>query len=778
MRMIIQVAKSELRNLFYSPVAWFLLVAFFVQCAWFYTDPLGIIANWQDISNKNNPEFTEWPNSSLTRNLFLGDEGFFSNVLQNLYLFIPLLTMGLIGREVQDGTIKLLYSSPVKIRQIVTGKFLAIIIFNVLLSVIIGLFFIAATWHIRSVDYGMLVSALLGFFLLASAYAAIGTFMSSLTIYQIISALGTFFIVLTLTLIGNVWQQYDLIRDITYFLFLSGRTERMLNGLITSKDVIYFLVVIIMFLSLTILKLRGTRESLPWYISAGRYLGVVVIALMAGYISSRPAVTGYWDTTQQKVNTINYKTQQLIHEIGKEPLEVTLFTNYLGGGGGNGIPEARNKYLSRLWEPYTRFKPDIIFNYEYYYDYDSTIMGDYYSKTFPGKSVDQIAQKMAKERDFDLSDFQTPGEMRKKIDLRPENLRLVMQLKYKGRTEFLRTFDDSQFWPDEYMVAAVLKKLLHPEKIPVAYFINGHYERNIYKSGEREFKGHTTGKDSRISLLNYGFEVDTIAIENEDFPVNTDLVVLADPKAKLSEKSMAKISNYISQGGNMFIMGEPCKQEIINPVLRPLGVYLDDGIILTPSMHEAQDMVIAPLDSAMLQLMKDSAVPVVSEYFKRPLLIPGVAAVQALDSGDFTINTLYKTEKRTTWLRRAPFVRDSAKVHFQDAEGDLRSTGDGFAALVSLQRNVGTKDQRIIVAGDADFLSNLRSPRSIRVSRYLYSWLNNGEFPIFVMRAEPPDNWLLITADSAKFFTVIFLYVLPAAILLFAAILLTRRKRK
>ncbi|MCH5687349.1 hypothetical protein LWM68_25655 [Niabella sp. W65] len=40
--------------------------------------------------------------------------------------------------------------------------------------------------------------------------------------------------------IDQVWQQYDFVRDLTYFLSLKNRTNRVLNGLLTTKDIIYF----------------------------------------------------------------------------------------------------------------------------------------------------------------------------------------------------------------------------------------------------------------------------------------------------------------------------------------------------------------------------------------------------------------------------------------------------------------------------------------------------------------------------------------------------------
>jgi ABC-2 type transport system permease protein len=114
MKILFKIAKNELRHLFYSPIAWFLLIVFLVQCSLLYCDPVFNLANVQDITRKDNPSYQF--NSSLTYSLFV-ESGIFMGVMRNLYLFIPLLTMGLIGREWDNGSSKLLYSSPVRLRQ-------------------------------------------------------------------------------------------------------------------------------------------------------------------------------------------------------------------------------------------------------------------------------------------------------------------------------------------------------------------------------------------------------------------------------------------------------------------------------------------------------------------------------------------------------------------------------------------------------------------------------------------------------------------------------------
>lgn len=773
MKLTFKIAKTELRNLFYSPVAWFLAIAFMVQCGYFYTNALYGTAKWQDLLLRNRPDFKDFGPVSLTNRIFLERDGIFTIALQNLFLFVPLLTMGLISREINNGTIKLLYSSPVKIRQIVLGKYLAIMLYNLLLLLIVGTFMVAGAFNIRSVDYGLLLSAALGFYLLVCTYSAIGLFMSSLTTYQIVSAIGSFITIFVLSRIGGLWQKIDFVRDLTWFLSLSGRTGKMLEGLLISRDIIYFVVIVYMFLAFTLLKLGGARESKPWYVKARGYAVVMVVALGIGYLSSRPMFTGYWDLTATQDNTIHPNTQQIIKELGKEPMEVTLYTNMTGNGVDRGLPENRNAYLSGLWDPYIRFKPDIKFNYVYYYDYDSSIDGGAMRKNFPGKSVKQIAEQLADVYDVNLSRFQTPQAIHKKIDLQPENYRVVMQLKYKGQTTFLRTYDDNIFWPFEQHVAASVKRLLQA-KMPKILFVTGDLERSVYKKGEREYSLHTIAKGFRFSLMNLGFDADSISLNTSNIPPDVTALVLADPKTALSDTALAKIKQYIDQGGNMLILGEPGKQQMLNPLLQQLGVQLMDGILVEPSKDEMPHMVTPYITSAGGNLADERELLLLRKRGDTlKVLMPGATAIAYASQGAFTINRLLMTSGKT-WLKAGKLVTDSVPPVYSPEEGDIKGA---FPTAIALTRQVKDRQQRIIVCSDADILSNLRQGGGF-LGRALYSWLDEGKFPIYTPKPDPKDNKLKLTSAGVKILQTVFVWVLPALMLVLGSILLIRRKRK
>ncbi|MDQ0109818.1 ABC-2 type transport system permease protein [Chitinophaga terrae (ex Kim and Jung 2007)] len=770
--MIFKIAKTDLRNLFYSPVAWFLTIAFWIQIAYFYMNSLLPRAKWYDISVNNDPKF-KGTGSSFTAELFLMGESIFANILQNLYLFVPLLTMDLISREMNSGTIKLLYSSPIKTRDIVLGKYLAIMFYNLLLLGIIGIFLLTGYLNIQSADYGILLSSALGFYLLVCAYTAIGLFMSSLSNYPIVSAIGSFIVVLVLGRIGTLWQQYDFVRDLTYFLSISGRTGKMLTGLITTKDILYFLAVIYIFVGFTLIRLKGARSYQPWPLRLGQYILVFATAVLIGFAGSRPGFIAYWDTTAGKIHTLRENTQKIIKDLGDEPVQVTLYTNLFAEGCALGFPEKRNDYLTRLWEPYLRFKPNLSFRYVYYYDvkkHDSMLY-----RRFPGKNLQEIAKEVAKGFDQPLSAFQTPEEVHKEIDLEPENYAVVMELSYKGRKTFLRTFIDNTFWPNETQVAAALKRL-QLAKMPKVIFLTGNLERSVYKLGEREYSGHSTDKQSRGSLINNGFDIDTICLENQDIPKDANIVVLADPKTALSETSQNKLKAYTDNGGNLLITGEPGKQSILNPVLESMGIRMLDGTIVQLSRNYTPDMLTPYITREATGLAEQSfLVGLRTEWDTARLLMPGAAPLVQFDSSIFHMQPLLMADTNA-WLKTGRLVIDSAAPVFNPAEGDVKS--DGFVTALQLKRNINNKEQRIIVCGDADFMDNNWLRANLGIEQTFYSWMDNNDFPIYPHYAPPKDDKLRITYQGAIVEKTIYLWLIPGLLLMTGTVLLIRRKRQ
>jgi gliding motility-associated transport system permease protein/gliding motility-associatede transport system auxiliary component len=841
MKLIFKIAKNELRNMFYSPVAWFLILVFLVICGFTYSNYVFGISKLYEGFYKNFPAgmVSNLLDNSMSDNI---RNNLFDFILQYLYLFVPLLTMSIISREYNTGTIRLLYTSPVKLRQVVFGKYLAIMIFNLIFVFILCIFYVSMIFDVKSPVYGPFFSATLGMYLLLCAFTAIGFFMSSLTTYQTISAIASFTILFALTYIGGLWQQYPFVRDLTYFLSINNRIEKMLAGLIRTKDILYYLVIIYMFVAFTLLKLDAQRRSRPWYIQAARYMAISISGLLIGYIGSRPRLTGYLDLTPLQVNTIRPETQQNLRALDDSELDVTVYCNLFKSLPGHSFmqggwfvrPTDYNTFLDG-WESYIRFRPDIKFKYEYYYYASPSEAQELYHR-FPGKTLQQIVGIGAKLMMMDSAIFKSPQEIRiENKDLDRIGYNPVIQLQYKGRKAFffmLPPYGHSTRNGDaeEPMMNAALKRL-SGAKMPKLAFVTGELERNILKSGEREYRNQiynmvplgfdytmvnlarqdsasalsillakdtTIDKTTRVDKVSIGDSTGSALnsfVSNGAISSDVTTVVLADPKVEFTPVALSKLKNYLDNGGNMLILGEPKKQQILNPLLRQLGVQLMPGQLVQPSTNETPEKVKSyqtPLywDLAKkygLRLNKEIWARDGYDYFENIFsqVMRSVVPISYTRDSGFRIQLLMTTKPinkangNPPWLKTGKLVLDSVAPVFNAQEGDTRQ--DSFATVIQLTRQIKGKEQRIILCGDADFISNGNGLATDNSYVELYSWLNDNRFPVYakpLLSHFPPDNTLIIGPKRAFVQKIVYSWVLPAILLLLASVILLRRKRK
>ncbi|WP_158989171.1 Gldg family protein [Mucilaginibacter sp. L196] len=690
MKTTLKIAKAELNTLFYSPIAWFLSIVFLIQCGFAYTSTMENLVNQQEMG----PIYARWL-SYLTSVVFGLPQGLYAMVTTKIFLYIPLLTMGLVSREINSGTIKLLYSSPIKIREIIIGKYLAIMAYNLLLIMILAVFVVSGMLSIHSADKGLLFSGLLGIYLLLCAYSAIGLFMSCLTSYQVVSAISTLVLFAILGYIGTIWQNIDFVRNLTFFLSISGRTDHLLSGLISTKDIFYFFVIVYIFIGLSIIKLQAEREAKSIALLIGKYVLVVISGLFIGYITAIPGFAGYYDATSTLTESLSPNVKNIVKGLKDGPLEVTSYINLFDDNFYDGSPQQRNKDLAR-WEPYLRFKSDIKINYVYFYDslYTNKMM----YRGYEGKSLKQITTHYLKNYNLDLEHFKSPEEIRKIINLRPENNRYVMQLKYQGRSTFLRLFDDQLKYPREAEIAAALQRLTI--KIPKIAFVTGEFERSIDKFTDKDYEKLTNDISFRYALVNQGFDVESLILQEQEIPSDIAVLVIADPRVSFSQEVLNKIQRYINNGGNLLIAGEPGKQAKIDPIIQALGVNFIDGELVQKSKDFAPDLI-RPLITKVAAGFSSE----LKEHYTDSLSVsmPNASALNYSVKSEFHVEPLLLTNEKETWNKKDKFVLDSADVVFSPEKGDEQRK---FPTALALTRMVNGKQQRIVIAGDADFLSN------------------------------------------------------------------------
>lgn len=736
MKIIIRIARQELSLLFHSPVAWLILIVFPVQIGIDFIHYIQMIGRAQRMGS----HFSE-----VTAMIFASpQQGFFPGVKSTLYLYIPLLTMGLISRETHSGSIKLLLSSPIKVRDIVLGKYVAMMGYGALLLLIIVLYGISGSFFIENMDWKLLVSGSTGLYLLICAYAAIGLFMSSLTTYQVVAAISTLAVLAGLNFIGGLFQGNDAVRGITHFMSISGRTEQFIFGLISSEDAFYFVLVIGFFLAITGMRLLDQREARPTYIRALRYVGLIALCFLTGYISSRPIFTGYIDMTATKTHTLGPQSLELIKGMQK-PLKITTYVNILDNNYYLGAPEKKSAD-ERILTPYRRFMPNLQMEYVYYYDFSNNKQ---LYKNYPGESDAAIAKKVADIQDLNYKKVIPPEEIRKTVDLSGEENRLVRLLQYGNQKTFLRYYNDIRIYPSEQEFTAALKRIVTPQQIPVVTFLTGNGERSITKEGDAALKKFVNELSFRGALINQGFNVDTVNLVHEEIPAATSVLVIADPKIAIPPVAQAKLDQYIASGGNLFVITEPGSQEILKPILQQLGVQQEDTPVLEESRDYAPDFILAGFS--------DSA----------EMIAPKLAA--------------YKADSAVVSMVGAVSLQYGQQHGFHTVP--LLIAKNRQALAVAAERKVKDKVQRIIVTGDADFMSSGELARrkpdiwNQPMITELFRWFTYGDFPVNTGAIRSKDA--IDSDDNGILMMRIFFFgVIPVSLLIFATVLLLYRKRR
>lgn len=249
------IAKMEMQIYFTSPIIYILATVFLSICGYMYWD---LLTNFSEISFRavNLDRMIQTENISANTMVFtplFSYMGFF------LLLIIPLMTMRLFSEEKKIGTMELLLTYPTTNFEIVFGKFLAS--FTVLV-IMIGatLIYPLITRIYGAVKFAPLMAGYLGLLLQGIAIMSVGIFSSSLTENQIVASIITYGIVVILSSIQ--WTADFIPKVVSRFLeyiSISTHSNTLINGVIDTRDVVYFIMFSFFFIWLTLKSLESER---------------------------------------------------------------------------------------------------------------------------------------------------------------------------------------------------------------------------------------------------------------------------------------------------------------------------------------------------------------------------------------------------------------------------------------------------------------------------------------------------------------------------------------
>jgi ABC-2 type transport system permease protein len=181
-----------------------------------------------------------------------------------LIFLIPAVTMRSFSDEKKQGTIELLLTKPLSIWQIVNGKFLGSLLL-IVIALLPTLVYVYVIYSLGlpegNIDLGSTIGSYFGLLFLVASYTSIGIFTSTLSENQIVAFLLSVFICFAIYYgFEGVSTYVKSFEDNVAKIGMDYQFKSMSLGVIDTRDVLYFLSITYLFLSLTVFKLKSLKS--------------------------------------------------------------------------------------------------------------------------------------------------------------------------------------------------------------------------------------------------------------------------------------------------------------------------------------------------------------------------------------------------------------------------------------------------------------------------------------------------------------------------------------
>lgn len=425
---------------------------------------------------------------------------------------VPILTMRVLAEEKHAKTDQLLLTAPISVGKIVLGKFLALAL---VYTICIGVICVAplVLMIFGEVPLAETYVGILGFWLYGLATIAIGTFVSSLTESQVISAVVSFGLIFVGYMMSSICSVIsssgNLLTKILGCYDLYTPLDDFFNGTLSVTGIVYYLSVIALALFLTeqmIQKRRWTisRNMISTSVfSTGMIAIVVALTVVVNLIASAlPETYTQIDATSQKLYSITKDTEKYLDTLKDD---VTLYVMVNKNSKDDNVDRTLQKYASASNHVKVKYvDPNV-------------------SPTFASKYTDNDVTSN--------SIIVVCGDRSKVIDYNSD----IYEYSYDSSYNYSVTGYDC-----EGQVTAAIQYVTS-ESTTNVYELTGHDESTLSGDFSEVFQKRFMNVGS-LSLLT----VDAI-------PEDCQAIFITAPQSDLSEDDLSKLSQYLGNGGKIYL---------------------------------------------------------------------------------------------------------------------------------------------------------------------------------------------------------------------------------
>ena len=425
---------------------------------------------------------------------------------------VPILTMRVLAEEKHAKTDQLLLTAPISVGKIVLGKFLALaLVYTICIGVICVSPLVLMIFG--DVPLAETYVGILGFWLYGLATIAIGTFVSSLTESQVISAVVSFGLIFVGYMMSSICSVIsssgNLLTKILGCYDLYTPLDDFFNGTLSVTGIVYYLSVIALALFLTeqmIQKRRWTisRNMISTSVfSTGMIAIVVALTVVVNLIASAlPETYTQIDATSQKLYSITEDTEKYLDTLKDD---VTLYVMVNKNSKDDNVDRTLQKYASASKHVKVKYvDPNV-------------------SPTFASKYTDSDVTSN--------SIIVVCGDRSKVIDYNSD----IYEYSYDSSYNYSVTGYDC-----EGQVTAAIQYVTS-ESTTNVYELTGHDESTLSGDFSEVFQKRFMNVGS-LSLLT----VDAI-------PEDCQAIFITAPQSDLAEDDLSKLSQYLGNGGKIYL---------------------------------------------------------------------------------------------------------------------------------------------------------------------------------------------------------------------------------
>ena len=465
-----------------------------------------------------------------------------------VFLFlVPAVTMRSFAEENRTGTIEMLSTKPLSDWQIIWAKFLASVALVLLALIPTAVYYFSVYrlgFPMGNLDTGGILGSYIGLFLLSASFVSIGIFCSSITNNQILA------FILSVFICGFMYIGFEFIYSLSLFgpidlfiqrLGMAAHYSSISRGVVDTRDVLYFLSVMAVFLCMTKLVLASRK-----WITAF----VVTLVIIAAVNTIGSFVFTRFDLTAEKRYTLSDTTKETLRNLD----DYVYFKVYLEGDFPAGFKKLRRETKEMLDE----FRA-----YSKYIDYE-----------FINPSADADQNELAETYQTLYQQGLNPTNL---IEQNPDGSTSQMVIwpgalvSYRNDTEIAIDLLESQLGQSseealnasmqnlEYRLLDAIVKVTRAQK-PSIGFIEGHGEldeNDVYDITQ------ALKKNYNVTRGEIAGQVDALISRYEDSKgevhanIKFDLLVIAKPTEPFDERDKFLLDQYIMHGGKVLWLVEP-----------------------------------------------------------------------------------------------------------------------------------------------------------------------------------------------------------------------------